>query len=173
MTFFRLCILSSLIAASPAIAQAQAQDAPPIAAGETIYGPQGNEVGKVVSRAGDIVVVDTGKHSASLPITSFTSGDKGLSIGFTRDQLNDAVENAQKEAAERLEAALAPGSAVVSADGIAVGTVKDIDAEGIVTVERETGPYRLARTHFIHNGTSLALAITAEKLEEAIGLTAQ
>ena len=164
MTFFRLCILSSLIAASPAIAQAQAQDAPPIAAGETIYGPQGNEVGKVV---------DTGKHSASLPITSFTSGDKGLSIGFTRDQLNDAVENAQKEAAERLEPALAPGSAVVSADGIAVGTVKDIDAESIVTVERETGPYRLARTHFIHNGTSLALAITAEKLEEAIGLTAQ
>ena len=169
LKFSHLCILSSLLVASPALADAA--NAPDIAPGATIYGPQGNEVGKVVSTSGDIVVVDTGKHSASLPASSFTSGAKGLAIGFTRDQLNTAVENAQQEAAARLAAALVPGSAVVSADGVAVGTVKEIDAEGIVTVERETGPYRLASTHFLHNGTGLALAITAQKLDEAIGAT--
>lgn len=169
MKFLRFCVLSGLAAASPALAEAQ--NTPEIAAGATIYGPQGNEVGKVVSKAGEIVVVDTGKHSASLPVTSFTSGAKGLAIGFTRDQLNAAVENAQAQAEARLAAALVPGSAVVSSDGVAVGTIKDIDAEGIVTVEREAGPYRLAKTHFIHNGSGLALAITAQKLDEAIGAT--
>ena len=169
MKLFCLSVLSGLAFASPALAEAQ--NAPEIAEGATIYGPQGNEVGKVVSKTGDIVVVNTGKHSASLPVASFTSGAKGLAIGFTRDQLNAAVENAQAQAEARLAAALVPGSAVVSSDGIAVGTIKEIDAEGIVTVEREAGPYRLAKTHFIHNGTGLALAITAQKLDEAIGAT--
>ena len=164
--FFRLCVLSGLLAASPALAEAA--DAPAIAAGATIYGPQGNEVGKVVSRTGDLVVVDTGKHSASLPAASFTSGAKGLAIGFTRDQLDAAVENAQQQAAAKLAAALVPGSAVTSSDGVAVGTVKEIDAEGIVTVERESGTYRLAKSHFNHNGTGLTLGITAQKLEDAI-----
>jgi hypothetical protein len=87
-------------AAAPAEAAAAA---PTIAAGQTIYGPSGEEVATVVSVADGNVVVNTGTQQATLAATSFTAGEKGPTIAFSKDQLNAAIENANKQASANHE----------------------------------------------------------------------
>jgi hypothetical protein len=93
------------VSAASAIAQeatapaAQASAPLSIAAGQTIYGPAGEAVATVVSVADGNVVVDTGTQKATLPSASFTAGEKGATIGFSKDELNAAIEAANKQAA--------------------------------------------------------------------------
>jgi len=94
-------------AAAPAGAGAGAGAAaatPTITAGQTIYGPAGEEVATVVSVADGNVVVNTGTQQATLAATSFTAGEKGPTIAFSKDQLNAAIENANQQASANHEA---------------------------------------------------------------------
>ncbi|MFA7595627.1 MAG: hypothetical protein WCY92_04650 [Novosphingobium sp.] len=77
--------------------------APALAAGQTIYGPSGEEVATVVSVADGNVVVNTGTQEATLAATAFTQGEKGATIAFSKDELNAAIENANKQAAANHE----------------------------------------------------------------------
>jgi hypothetical protein len=83
-------------------AQAPAAEAatasPSLAAGQIIYGPSGEEVATVVSIADGNVVVDTGTQQATLPGSAITAGEKGATIGYTKEQLNAAIEAANKQA---------------------------------------------------------------------------
>lgn len=86
-------------AADAASAQAPATaDAGALAAGQTIYGPQGEEVATVVSVADGNAVIDTGTNKATLPASSFGASDKGPTIAYSKDQLNAAIEAANKQA---------------------------------------------------------------------------
>ncbi len=90
------------VIAQEAAATAEAP-APELAAGQTIYGPSGEEVATVVSVADGNVVINTGTQQATLAATSFTAGEKGATIAFSKDQLNAAIENANKQASANHE----------------------------------------------------------------------
>lgn len=86
-------------AQAPATADAGAPAAAgALAAGQTIYGPQGEEVATVVSVADGNAVIDTGTNKATLPASSFGASDKGPTIAYSKDQLNAAIEAANKQA---------------------------------------------------------------------------
>lgn len=117
MKISKLVAISSLIAAAslPAAAIAQEEQAPDagapataapaapaasatVAAGQSVYGPQGEEVAKVVSVDAGNVVIDTGTNRATLPASALTAGDKGPTIAYNKDQLNAAIEAANNQA---------------------------------------------------------------------------
>ena len=85
---------------APAAAASAAPDAAApatgsaLAAGQTVYGPQGEAVATVVSVDGANVVIDTGTAKATLPATALTPGAKGPSIAYNKDQLNAAISAA-------------------------------------------------------------------------------
>ena len=117
----------ALAAAPPALAQSIAEAG--VAVGVMVYGPQGNEVGPVENIQGDVVVINTGGNSAALAGSSFVKGPKGPVIGYTQAQLDEAVEGAKRAAQAKLDAALVPGAALRSSDGVAVGTIERIEPQ--------------------------------------------
>lgn len=159
-------------AALPAAAYAQAA-APTIAAGATVYGPQGNEVGKIEKVEGDLVTVNTGKHSATLQKSAFGSIDKGLAIGFTQAQLDQAIEAAAQAAADKLNAALVAGTAIVTADAVPLGAVKSVGEDGMVLIGREAGDFSLPRAAFALDGTNLKVSMTQAQIDEALAAAKQ
>ena len=65
------------------------------------------------------------------------------------------------------------GAAVQSSDGVAVGTVKEIDANGNVVLERPTGVIALPKSQFTTNASGgVALRFTNADLEAAIAKSA-
>ncbi len=125
MTFRKSLFASSvsaalLFAAAPALAQS-------IAAGATVLGPQGAEVGTIVSVDGDHVVLKTDRHEVRLPAASFTATDEGALFGMTRDQVNAAVE-AQLAQADQV---IVVGALVRDPDGAIVGPIEEVAADGV------------------------------------------
>lgn len=162
----------SLLAAASIPATAIAQDAPAAAtldlsAGKTIYGPQGNEVGTIVSVAGGNVVVSTGKNQAALPSSSFTAGEKGATIGFTREQLDSAIEAANQKASAALDAALVAGAEVHSSDGVMLGTVSSVEGDNVL-VELESGPASFSREQFVTNEKGLMVRLSAAQVAASL-----
>lgn len=166
MKFPKLVAAALLCAAVPSVGYAE--EAPQIAEGAAVYGPEGNPVGVIEQVSGDTVVVKTDKHSATLQRSAFGTSDKGLSITFTQAQLNEAIEAANQAVDEKLTAALVPGAAVRSSDGVALGAVQTVSAEGPVTVDREGGAFTLARENFAIGESGLIIHLTAAQLDEAI-----
>ncbi|MBS0482183.1 MAG: hypothetical protein JSR96_08505 [Proteobacteria bacterium] len=176
MTLFRAAAMGAALSLSasfvPAVlAQNQATTAAPaakLAVGAMVYGPQGIEVGKIEKIDGDTVIVATGKNSAALARTSFANGEKGPVIGFTRDQLDTAVGEAQAKADAKVDAALVAGAAVHSSDGVAVGTVKTVNEDGTVVLEGKDRTFALKKDTFTTDTNGLALHITAKQLADAL-----
>jgi hypothetical protein len=63
-----------------------------VKAGLNVYDQQGQLVGTISSVSGKNAVVNTGKTRAQIPISSFAKGDKGLTIGMTKAQLEAAAK---------------------------------------------------------------------------------
>jgi len=166
-------VAALLAAASPAVASAQEAAAPAAApaVGATIFGPDGSEVGKVVSVAGGNVVIDTGNQKATIAASSVGTTAKGPTIGFTRPQLEAAVTEAAAQSSAKLDAALTAGAAVKSQDGVAIGTVKEVNAQGLVVVERAAGkPVALPKdTMTLDASGGVSLLFTAAQFEAAVG----
>jgi hypothetical protein len=175
-----IAYLAAALLAAGIPAAAGAQEATATAAatapavGATIFGPDGTEVGKVVSAAGGNVVIDTGTQKATVAIASIGTSDKGPAIGFTRAQLEAAVTAAAKEAAAKFEASLVAGAPVKTKDGVAVGTIKEVNADGLVVVQRTEGkPVALPKdTMMLDASGALALLFTAAEFEKAVGQSA-
>lgn len=160
---------------------AYAKDAPPpapaaptLTVGAAVFDPQGLEVGRIVALSGTHVVIDTGRHRATVEASSIGTSAKGPAIAFNRAQLDAAVEGANKEAAARLDAALVAGAAVKSRDGIAIGTVKEVNAQGNVVIQREGGrPVALPKDTLVLNSAGeVSLLFTAAQFDAAIGKAA-
>lgn len=172
MTFSKLAALA-LIAATGVPAAVQAQQAvattaaPALNAGGKIFGPQGGEVGTIVRIDGGNVVVNTGRNEAALPAASFTAGPNGPMIGFTKQQLDQAIEAANSEAIAALDAALVTGSALRSNDGVALGSVAEVEGDN-VTVTLDSGPAMLNRGQFTTDDQGLVLRLSAAELAEAL-----
>lgn len=168
-------IAASILAAAsvPAAVSAQADPAAQIevTVGTTIYGPQGNEVGSVTEVGDGFVVVNTGTNMATLPADAFgRNADQQITISMTKAQLDEAVETAATEAEAKLAAALVPGAAVSTADGVQVGTVGSINDDGTVVLTHNTaGDIALPRNQFTPGATGgVQLVFTAEQLNAAL-----
>jgi preprotein translocase subunit YajC len=173
MHFSRLVAAAFLVtAAVPGAAYAQAAAGVSLTAGTTIYGPQGGVVGTVEKVDGGNVIVNTGTHSATLPSNSFAKGEKGPVIGFSKAQLDAAVDAANQKAQAKLAAAIAPGAQVRSSDGVVLGTVKSIDDNGLVVIDHQPSPIALRREEFVTDGAGLKVNVTAKQVNDQLAQNA-
>lgn len=164
----RVVATALALASLPVAAQAQDIATAGVKVGSTVYGPQGDVVGKVEKIVGDNVVLNTGTKVATLPGTSFGKGEKGPVIGFTQAQLNAAIEAANQQTQARIDAALVPGAALRSSDNIALGTIKTVNDNGDVVIEGKAGPFTLKKDMFGTDANGLIVRISAQALNDAI-----
>ena len=165
MKFTRLAAISTFLVATVIPAAAFAQ----VAAGATVYGPDGAAVGTVASVDAGTVMVDTGTYKAPLPATAFGKSDKGPTITVTKAQLDEMMAQQVAAANTARDAKLVAGAAVVSPKGAALGTIKSVDGDAVV-LDSPSGPVALKREHFAldANGALIAL-FTAEQVAAAAG----
>lgn len=180
MKFSKLAIIAALpmigaaIGASaglPAAAWAQApaeanQDAG-LAVGATVYDAQGDEVGTIAQISGEVVIVDTGTNQATLGKASFAKGPNGPIVGATKAELDAMVEKARSDAAAALAAALQPGAAVRSMDGIELGTIKSIEGDNAM-LDYAGKLVPLKREYFATDANGLMVRFTAQALKDAM-----
>lgn len=164
---FTVLAASALLAI--AAAPATAQDGVDLTVGATIYGPAGAVVGTIKQVSNGAVVVDTGDNEATLGADSFTKGEKGATIGYTKAQLDEAIDAIEREQEARLTAAIAVGAQVTSVDGIALGTIQSINEDGSVVVDQSGRTFALQRSQLGTNDSGLISLFTAAQIEEALG----
>ena len=168
---FRTSLAASALGAAmllPVAAPASAQTAAPAAAptiqvGATVKDPQGGEVGRVTSVDGEYVVVQTDRHAARLPVSSFTPTAEAVLFGLTRDQLNAQLDQAIAQA----QASIAVGAVVHDREGTPIGPIQAMDAE-TVTVQVGEQPVRLPRSSVAPGQSGLRIGATLAELQAQI-----
>jgi hypothetical protein len=151
----------TLATATPALAQDG------VAVGAKIYGSDGAEVGTIERIEGANVLVNTGSLTAALPVDTLGEGTDGPTIGWTRAELEAAVNAANQEAAEKLAAALVEGAEVYSTDNVRLGTITAIE-DDLVVVELGSGPASLPKTQMAMQADKVTFLATAAALEAAV-----
>ncbi len=171
---FRNAVVMGVMALAGLSVSAQAQSiaAAGVSVGVTVYGPQGNEVGKVERIDGDIVTINTGKNAAALNGASFAKGANGPVIGYTKAQLDEAIEAANQQAKAKLDAALVAGNALRGADGVSVGTIKTVNEDGTIVIDGSSQTFSLNRDLFSADDQGPVLRITSQQLQDALAKTA-
>jgi hypothetical protein len=164
MKFAKLAIAATLLAATPALANEQ------VVTGATVYGPQGHEVGKIVSVANGQAVVDTGKHKVPLGIELYGKGETGPTITVTRDQLNGMVDEQLAAAAAKRDEALTVGASALAYDNAPLGTVIEIDGDNIVIARGgdEANKVTLLREYFDATAQGLKARLTNAQIDAAL-----
>lgn len=145
MKTLKLALLAGALAVTPAAAFAQD-------VGATIYGSDGTPIGTVTEVNDQVVVIDTGKHKAPVPVGMVYDGDAGKSVNATKDQVDTMMDQRLAEANAKRDAALVQGAAVVSVGGRSVGTLTAVDmAADSIMLETPEGPLKLKKEHFAVN----------------------
>lgn len=163
--------LTKLVAASllaMTAIPAAAQEGVDLSVGTTIYGPEGGVVGTIQQVSGNAVVVNTGDNVATLGAESFVAGKNGPTIGFTKAQLDEAVEAAKREQEAKLAAALTVGAPLRSNDGVVVGSIQTINEDGSVIVSDDERAFRLERSQLSTDDQGVVLLFSAAQLEAAL-----
>lgn len=162
MKSVKLALLAALFAATPAATFAQD-------VGATIYGNDGNPIGTVEQVTEQVVVIDTGKHKAPVPIGLVFEGKTGPSVNATKDQVNAMMDQQVAAAMAKRDAALVNGAAVVSIDGDPAGTLTSVDLAGdVITLESPDGPIVLKKEYFTINPDGQLMArVTREQIASA------
>lgn len=138
-----------------------------VQAGQTVYGPEGAEVGTIDKVENGAAVVNTGTHTVALTLDKFGKSDKGPTISVTKAQLDELVEKANAEAAAKLDAALVAGAAVLDNNGVALGTIDSVDGDNIV-LKTEKGPVTMTRKYFAMNNGALTALVTKDQVLAAL-----
>lgn len=176
MNFTKAILAAGALSLASVSGAALAQDAAAtteVAAGLTIYGPQGNEVGTIESVADGVATLDTGKHKIGLPLDRFGENAEGqTTIAVGRDQLNAMVDEQLAKAAAELEAVLVAGTPVVDVNGTALGSVGAVEGED-VTVETEWGAFALKKANFLPGEGSVTAQVQADQVKTALGASAE
>lgn len=146
MKNLKLALLAGAFALTPAATFAQE-------VGATIYGSDGNAVGTVAEVNDQVVVIDTGKHKAPVPVTMLADGEKGKTVGATKDQVDTMMDERIAEANAKRDAALVEGASVVSVGGRPVGTLGAVDltADSIAFKAEGGSTFPLKKEHFAVN----------------------
>lgn len=139
------------------VAKANAEAAAKLAAvlkpQATIQGAAGGDLGTVKSIEADGTVVVTYKGlDTAFPKEQFYANEAGqLALPFTAEQLDQALApqfEAATKAKAALESALTAGKTVKTSDGVEVGTIRELDAQGNVVVDRSAGAITLPKNLF-------------------------
>jgi hypothetical protein len=173
MKFSAALILgASLLAVSPAVA---AQDAPAaaakakVAAGATIYDPQGAAVGTIENVTPEAVVVNTGTNKVALPPASIGHNEKGLVVSVTKADLDAAAQQQHAAQQAQLQAMLVAGTSVSSSDGQAVGTIKTADPQYVTVTTSQGVDVKLPANAFTMSQTGgVQIAMTAANFNAAV-----
>lgn len=152
-------------APTPSPAPAPAPAGATVAAGATIYDPQGGVVGTVASTDGVNAIVDTGSVKAAVPLGSFGAGPSGPLLALTKAQLEAAA--AQQRSSPEFRARLIAGTTVYGSAGTPVGTIKAADAQ-FVTLTTTKGDVRLPIAGFGPGPKGVTIGLTAGQLADAI-----
>ena len=142
-------------------ASAPAANAPNVTVGAKVSDSTGADVGTIESVSGGNAVISTGTAKASIPVSSFAQGPKGLVVGITKADLEAAVAKAAATPAD-----IAVGASVSDDKGGAVGKVAAVSGD-LVTVETPNAKAQLPRTAFAQGPNGLVIAMTAAQLEQA------
>ena len=171
MKFSKLVAASLLAVASvPAMAQSDVG----LKVGATVYGPEAKEVGKIIEMGEGYVIVDTGTHRATINPGSFGKGVKGPLFGMTKAALDASIEKAEAENAAKVAGILVPDAKLYSSDGVEVGSVTSVGADGNVAVKYKTIAVAFPRDQFTANADGkLALVYSADQLNSALGAQVQ
>lgn len=132
----RVC--SDVVAQRPTEAQEPAPATPVITTlgvGMSVVDSQGGAVGTITAIAADSVTVETDKHQAQLPQSSFTISDGKALFGLTQTELNASIE---KINAATPQPELKVGAAVIGTAGASVGTIGAVTADN-VTINLASG----------------------------------
>ncbi len=174
----RLALLAlAATAAMPAAAFAQAAPAPApaatpnIAVGATVYDTAGGTVGTIASTDGTNAVIDTGTVKAAIPVTSLGAGAKGPVLAMTKAQLDAAAGQQQAQAQAEFKSKLVPGATVYGAGGASLGTIKSVDADGVVVTTTD-GDAKLPASGFGPGPQGVTIGMTAAQLKEAMSAAA-
>ncbi len=162
MKTVKLALAATLFAAAPAVAIAQD-------VGTTIYGNDGNPIGTVEQKNDSVIVINTGKHKAPVPVSLIFEGETGPAVNATKDQVDAMMDKQVAEAAAKRDAALVAGAAVVSINGNPAGTLSKVDlAADVITLDSPDGPIVLKKEYFAVNpqGQLMAL-VTREQIAAA------
>ena len=163
-TFAAAAALACTAITAPALAQGAG-----VTTGATVYGPDGTAVGTIEQVDGTNVVVNTGNLTATLPAEVFGEGENGPTIGWNKADLEAAINAEQQKSAEAVAAALVPGAQLYSVDGLVVGTISEVQDDGMVVVEHTSaGPIQLPKDQMTVQGSNLTFLATAADLEAAV-----
>ena len=165
MNIAKLAVAALALSAAPALAAAG-----DVSVGATVYGPQGEAVGKIVSVENGTAVLDTGKHKVPLGVDMYGKGETGPTITVTKVQLDTMVDQQMAAANAKRDAALIPGAAVMTADGAELGTIAEVDGNQIV-IDRageDAGQVNLLREYFAATDAGLTARLTMAQIEEAL-----
>lgn len=120
MKSVKLALFATLLATTPAMAIAQD-------VGATIYGNDGNPVGTVEQVTDQLIVINTGKHQAPVPVSLIFEGETGPSVNATKGQVDAMMDQKVAEAMAKRDAALVNGAEVVSVNGNPTGKLTSVD----------------------------------------------
>ena len=156
--FFAAAALSLATLSGAAFAQAAG-----VAAGATVYDPQGGTVGTIDKVENGNAILNTGAHTVALPLDKFATSEKGPVISVTKQQLDDLASQAEGQSAAQVDAALVAGAAVVDNAGVALGTIDKVDGDNIV-LKTEKGAVTLTRKYFALNNGALTALVTKDQV---------
>jgi hypothetical protein len=138
--------------------------------GAAVFGADDVQVGTIKQAKADGSVVLTGATGEfALPKEQFHMSAKGVAVAYTSADLAKALKPDPENVAA-LNAALTPGAALYSSDGVQVGTIREVQADGSVTVDHAGAAFAFPKNQFtVAEGGKLSLRVTAAQLDAAVG----
>ena len=169
MKFVKIAAAAVALAATPALANDQ------VVVGAVVTGPEGNEVGKIVTVANGQAILDTGTHKVPLGIAMYGVGETGPTVTVTKAQLNGIVDQQIAAAAEARDAALTVGARAMDAEHAPLGTVIEIDGDNIVIARGgdDSDRVTLLREYFDASDHGLMARLTNAQIAAAMQATAE
>ena len=138
-----------------------------VTVGAAVSDTKGGSVGTIASVSGDVAVLDTGTVKASVPISSFAKGDKGLLLGMTKAELEAAAQGASAEQKAKFLASLTTGTAVTDQNGGAVGTIEAVEGD-MVTIATPNAKAKLPKNSLAQGPNGPVIGMTQAQLEAAV-----
>lgn len=166
--------LTTTAAVAPGVATAQEASAS-VAAGATVYGNDGMEIGTVEAVQGETVILVVDDMKAPVPANAFGTGEKGTSLNATKAQIVGMLQAAQQEAFAKRDAALVVGANAVTAKNAPLGTVLEINGDNVIIARGgdETKKVTLLREHFAASPTGGLMALlTNAQIDAAMAASA-
>lgn len=144
-----------------------------ITVGAAVRDKNGVQIATIEKLEADGAVVKSGEKLAKLPLDAFGKDDAGLLIGITADEFQAAIAQTavpvrqEPEIVDATAADMAPGAAVRDSEGVPIGTVEKLVADGVILLT-DGKKVKLAIKSFAKDEQGLLIGITASEFKAII-----